>query len=142
MATSQDPLRVGVLGAARIARLFVEGVRPSEKIRVTAVASRDADRAAAFARDTGVARVHASYELLLADPGIILERIRVGLPDQFARNIRMIEPLGDAVHHRGLEGVVMQDRRIDEAGKLRLAPRHVLGLVANACPDRLDLGPS
>ena len=51
----------------------------------------------------------------------------------------MIEPLGDAVHDRLLERVVMQDRRIDEARKLRLAPHHLLGLVADARPDRIDL---
>ena len=51
-----DRLRIGVLGAARIARLFIDAVRPSSKVAVTAFASRDAERAAAFARDTGVAR--------------------------------------------------------------------------------------
>ena len=35
--------------------------------------------------------------------------------------------------------VVMQDRRIDEARKLGLAPRDLLGLVADARPDRVDL---
>ena len=43
MTSSTAPLRIGVLGAARIARLFVEAVRPSRKVAVTAVASRDAD---------------------------------------------------------------------------------------------------
>ena len=51
----------------------------------------------------------------------------------------MVEPLGDAVHHRVLERVVVQDRGIDEARKLRLAPHHLLGLVADARPDRIDL---
>ena len=50
----------------------------------------------------------------------------------------MIEPLGDAMHDRGLEPVMVQDRGIDEARKLGLAPHHVLGLVADARPDRID----
>ena len=64
------PLRMGVLGAARIARLFVEAVKPSSKFVVTAVASRDAERAAVFACDTGIPRVHPRYDALFADRGI------------------------------------------------------------------------
>ena len=71
MATSAPPaLRIGILGAANIARSFIAGVRPSQKVTVVAVASRDAERAAAFARENGVAQVHRSYEALLADPAI------------------------------------------------------------------------
>jgi D-xylose 1-dehydrogenase (NADP+, D-xylono-1,5-lactone-forming) len=64
------PLRIGILGAARIARLFVPAVRPSSKVEVAAVASRDRVRAQALADDLRVPRVHASYEALLADPEI------------------------------------------------------------------------
>jgi len=79
MAPSTSALRIGVLGAARIARLFVEAVRPSRKVSVSAVASRDAERAAAFARETGIARVHASYDALFADPEI--DAVYVPLPN-------------------------------------------------------------
>ncbi len=48
-------LRIGILSTANIARQFIDGVRSSRKIAVTAVASRDADKARAFARATGVA---------------------------------------------------------------------------------------
>ena len=43
---SSHPLRMGILGAAKIARQFIDGVRSSRKIDVNAVASRDADKAA------------------------------------------------------------------------------------------------
>jgi predicted dehydrogenase len=36
--SSPRRLRIGVLGAANIARLFVEGVRPSPRVAVVAVA--------------------------------------------------------------------------------------------------------
>src|SRR4051812_4774666 len=75
----------------------------------------------------------------VADRWIVFERVRVSLANQFARHIRMIEPFGDAMHDRLLECVVMQNRGIDEAGKLRLAPRHLLGFVANALPDRINI---
>ena len=66
-ASSPRRLRIGILGAANIARLFVEGVRPSVKVAVTAVASRDVERARKFASATGIAHVHSTYEALLAD---------------------------------------------------------------------------
>ena len=78
-STSTVPLRMGVLGAARIAHLFVEAVKPSSKIVMAAVASRDAERAAAFARDTGIPRVHLSYDALFADPEI--DAVYVPLPN-------------------------------------------------------------
>jgi predicted dehydrogenase len=63
-------LRIGVLGAANIARQFVAGVRSSTLVSINAVASRDPLKAAAFAQETGIARSYGSYEELLADPGI------------------------------------------------------------------------
>jgi xylose dehydrogenase (NAD/NADP) len=70
MSVSSQPLRIGVLGAANIARLFIAGVRASPKVSVQAVASRDVERGKSFAAATGVPRAHASYEALLADPTI------------------------------------------------------------------------
>ncbi len=64
MTTS--PLRIGILGAARIARKFVEGVAGSSAVAVVAVASRDRERAEAFARSCGVPRVFPTYDALLA----------------------------------------------------------------------------
>jgi predicted dehydrogenase len=69
-ASSPVPLRIGVLGTAKIARAFADGVRASGKVTVAAVASRDGERARSFARETGIGRAHASYEALLADPAI------------------------------------------------------------------------
>jgi predicted dehydrogenase len=63
-------LQIGILGAARIARQFVEGVRASRKVAVRAVAARDPGRAREFARELRVPQVHESYEALLADPAI------------------------------------------------------------------------
>lgn len=73
-------LRLGILGAARIARGFVAGVRDSKRVALAAVASRDVSRARAFVRDTDTAMpVHASYEALLADPDI--DAVYVPLPN-------------------------------------------------------------
>lgn len=64
------PLRLGVLGAANIARAFTSGVAPSQTVTVAAVASRDAGKAERFAQECGIPRFHVSYEALLADPEI------------------------------------------------------------------------
>ena len=63
-------LKVGILGAAKIARAFCDGVQHSRKVTVAAVASRDAAKGKAFAFEKGIPQVHATYEALLADPAI------------------------------------------------------------------------
>jgi predicted dehydrogenase len=75
-----DPLRMGVLGAARIAPMAL--VRPARwlpQVRVVAVAARDPAQARAFARRQGIARVHGSYEALIEDPE--LEAVYIPLPN-------------------------------------------------------------
>jgi len=67
---SRAPLRIGILGTANIARQLIDGVRASTKLDIVAVASRNADKAAAFARETGVPQSYPTYEALLADPAI------------------------------------------------------------------------
>ena len=63
-------LRIGVLGASRIAELAI--VKPSQILghRLVAVAARDRGRAEAFARTHGVERVVDSYAALIADPEV------------------------------------------------------------------------
>jgi predicted dehydrogenase len=69
MAT--DPVRIGILGAARIAPMaLLHPVRRVGAATVVAVAARDATRARAFATKHGIPRVHGSYDALLADPEI------------------------------------------------------------------------
>ena len=65
-----SPLRIGILGAAKIARQFTDGVRPSRKIAVAAIAARDVGRANSFASELKVPKAHKTYEALLADPEI------------------------------------------------------------------------
>ena len=63
------PLRLGILGAARIApTALVRPARELADVEIRAVAARDAARARAFAAKHRIPRVHASYEALLADP--------------------------------------------------------------------------
>jgi D-xylose 1-dehydrogenase (NADP+, D-xylono-1,5-lactone-forming) len=63
-------VRVGILSTARINRLVIAPARESDKVDVTAVASRDAERAREYAQEWGIERAYGSYEELLADPEI------------------------------------------------------------------------
>jgi predicted dehydrogenase len=66
---TQQPLRIGILGAARIAPMaLVRPARAVPDVAVAAVAARDGERARRFAEKHGIPRVHASYDALLADP--------------------------------------------------------------------------
>jgi predicted dehydrogenase len=65
------PLRIGVLGAARIAPpAIVRPARRVEGVEVVAIAARDPARARDFAGKHAIPRVIDSYELLVNDPGI------------------------------------------------------------------------
>ncbi|MER5664895.1 Gfo/Idh/MocA family protein [Streptomyces mirabilis] len=67
---TDEPLRIGVLGAARIAELSIVGPARATGHRLVAVAARDRDRAEAFAARHGVERVADSYASLVTDPEI------------------------------------------------------------------------
>ncbi|MEU0816474.1 Gfo/Idh/MocA family protein [Streptomyces mirabilis] len=67
---TDEPLRIGVLGAARIAELSIVGPARTTGHRLVAVAARDRDRAEAFAARHGVERVADSYASLVTDPEI------------------------------------------------------------------------
>lgn len=71
------PLRIGILGAARIANAFVAGAKLSAHVEIVAIASRDAARAESFARAHGISRT-LSYEQLLAAPDI--DAVYIPLP--------------------------------------------------------------
>ncbi len=68
---SDRPLRIGVLGAARITPMaLIAPARRVDDVEIVAVAARDRGRAEQFARRNRVEKVHASYADLIADPDI------------------------------------------------------------------------
>src|SRR5919106_6537645 len=69
----------GFLSTARINRLVLAGARESDRVDVVAVASRDRERADAYARENGIERAYGSYEALLADSEI--EAVYISLPN-------------------------------------------------------------
>lgn len=64
------PIRWGILGAGAIAGTFAQDIGLTTGNVVTAVAARDAERAAAFAAKHGTPRSYGGYEGLVADDGV------------------------------------------------------------------------
>lgn len=73
-------LRWGVLGTANIGRVAVNpAIQASSNGQLVAVASRDAERARAFANAGGIPAWYGSYEALLDDPEV--DAVYVPLPN-------------------------------------------------------------
>jgi predicted dehydrogenase len=73
-------MRIGVLGAARIApNALLKPARAIDDVEVAAIAARDRGRAQALAARYGVPAVHDSYADLVADPS--LDAVYVPLPN-------------------------------------------------------------
>jgi predicted dehydrogenase len=73
-------LRIGILGAARIAgRALIEPAREVPAATVAAVAARGKARADSFALQHGIPSAYGSYEELLADPAI--DAVYIPLPN-------------------------------------------------------------
>jgi len=75
-----EPLRIGVLGAARITPMaLLRPARSAPGVEVSAVAARDVGKARRFARKHGIPRVLESYDALLGDPAV--DAVYVPLPN-------------------------------------------------------------
>ena len=72
-------LRWGLLSTALINEKVIAGARASDRADIVAVASRDGERAAAYAQQHGIARAHAGYEALLEDADV--EAVYISLPN-------------------------------------------------------------
>jgi xylose dehydrogenase (NAD/NADP) len=69
----------GFLSTANINDKLLAGAAESDRVDVIAVASRDAARAEAYARERGIEGAYGTYEDLLADPDV--EAVYISLPN-------------------------------------------------------------
>ena len=74
----ERPVRWGIIGTGHIAHTFASDLRLSGDGVVAAVGSRSRESADRFGDEFGVARRHASYEELVADPEV--DVVYVGTP--------------------------------------------------------------
>jgi predicted dehydrogenase len=76
---TDGPVRWGILSTARINQALLGGLAAAENAELLAVASRDGERARAYAAQHGIPRAYGSYDELLADPDV--EAVYVPLPN-------------------------------------------------------------
>ncbi|MDE5741436.1 MAG: Gfo/Idh/MocA family oxidoreductase, partial [Oscillospiraceae bacterium] len=60
----------GIMATGKIAHTFAKAVNAAEGARLYACASRDGEKAAAFAAEHGAEKSYGSYEELAADPNV------------------------------------------------------------------------
>jgi D-xylose 1-dehydrogenase (NADP+, D-xylono-1,5-lactone-forming) len=73
------PMRWGLLSTARINRRLIPALRAAGRAELVAVASRDPERARAYAAEWQIPRSHGSYDALLADPQV--DAVYISLPN-------------------------------------------------------------
>ena len=64
--------KVGIMGAGKIAGVIADTLKDLDAFEAYAIASRDTEKAAAFAKEHGVTKYYGSYEELVADPDVEL----------------------------------------------------------------------
>lgn len=144
-------LRWGILSTAKIARTAViPAIRRAARCRLVAIASRDEARAHEIADQFGIARVHGSYEALLADPEV--DAVYIPLPNHLhvewsiralraGKHVLCEKPLAltAADAERMIAEAEGAGRRLMEAFMYRLHPswQAVLELVAGGRIGRL-----
>ncbi len=78
MSKADQPIRWGVLGAARITSKVAPAMKEARGSQLEAIAARDINRAQEWAKTYGAPIVHASYEALLDDPNV--DAVYIPLP--------------------------------------------------------------
>lgn len=80
MTATTPPVRIGIVGAARIAPMaLIKPARACNDVTVAAVAARDVARARDFAKKHGIDTAYGSYDDLIADPD--LDAVYIPLPN-------------------------------------------------------------
>ena len=115
--TSTGPLRLGVLGAARIAEIAIIGPAHATGARLVAVAARDRGRAESFAAQHGFERVLESYQEVLDDPEVeaVYNPLANGLHGPW--NLRAIEAGKHVLTEKPFASNAEEARRVRDAAK-------------------------
>jgi predicted dehydrogenase len=117
-------LRWGILGTGFIAEQFAADLPSARHGRVTAVASREQDRASGFAARHGIAKAYGSYAALLADRQI--DCVYIALPNDL--HLEWTEQSAKAGKHVLCEKPLAMNAR-EAAEAIAAAERHGVVLL-------------
>jgi predicted dehydrogenase len=84
---ASDKVRWGIIGPGRIAVRLLRDIDHARNATVVATAGRSRQRVEEFAARFGIARIHGSYEELLADPGV--DAVYIALPNSLHHPVTM-----------------------------------------------------
>jgi xylose dehydrogenase (NAD/NADP) len=74
-----DKIKWGIMSTAKINDALLDPIRQAPRSELVAVASRNVDKAQAYARAKDIPKAHSSYEALLADLGV--DAVYISLPN-------------------------------------------------------------
>jgi predicted dehydrogenase len=113
----QKPLRIGILGAARIADDGIVGPARALGHQLVAVAARDRGRAETFAAARGIGTVHDGYADVIADPNVdvVYNALVNSLHERW--NIAALQAGKHVLSEKPLTSNATQTRRVAEVAK-------------------------
>ncbi len=115
--SSEPALRWGVVAPGLIAGAFVGAMHRNTAQRVTAVGSRDLERARRFAADHGIERAYGSYEELVADPAVDVVYVAAPQSEHLALGLLAIAAGKHVLIEKPLATNADDARTLAEAGR-------------------------
>jgi len=111
------PLRWGILAPGGIPTSFAKAIRARTRQQLQAVASRNPDRARAFADAWDVATVHASYADLVADPDVDIVYVASPHSEHHAQALLAIEAGKPVLVEKAFTRNVVEATEVVEAAR-------------------------
>lgn len=107
-------MKLGILGPGRIARTVAATLVQMPEIECYAVASRNRERAAEFAKDFGFEKIYDSYEAMLQDPALELVYIATPHSHHYEQICQCLEHGKHVICEKAFTMNVDQARKVQE----------------------------
>lgn len=112
-------MKIGILGAGNISRKVAPALVALPEIECYAVASRDLEKARAFADEFGFEKVYGSYEALLSDPAVELVYVATPHSHHYEHMMLCLEHGKNVICEKAFTMNAQQAKRICAAAKER-----------------------
>ena len=112
-------MKIGILGAGNISRKVAPALVALPEIECCAVASRDSEKARAFADEFGFEKVYGSYEALLSDPAVELVYVATPHSHHYEHMMLCLEHGKNVICEKAFTMNAQQAKRICAAAKER-----------------------